>query len=309
MMLPLPSRGVIRSANKHNSDLQIVTDWLEASVSFLGQRVSRLDIGDVLIEDDIYTKQDFAYEFTDFIWTEIQRRSQLTGTSYPFDVDTDGLSMSKAWDVSLPYCFLLLLAIIPHLRDQLSALQTADFTQQGQLFEQLASHALGAHGWAVTTTGWSTAKSSGIVRVVREVADHLNEDARLKDVQAWFSDQGKDGGVDLVCSRPFNDHRGGRPAFLIQAASGANWRDKLHTPDIRMWSKVIDFSNDPGKGFCIPFSLNDHDFRRAAAKGGLFLDRYRLANLLSTHRDSSFQAWCKESVEWMTPFVDALKEA
>ena len=71
----------------------------------------------------------------------------------------------------------------------------------------------------------------------------------------WTKASAKDAGLDMVCERPFGDARGGRPLFFFQCASGADWTEKRRTPDLRLWTKLLDFSNEPQRGFARAYQL------------------------------------------------------
>lgn len=60
-MLKLPAKGFYRSVDRHNVDLGICCDWIEASALFCGEDIAAADIVDVLRESEIYKTQDFAW--------------------------------------------------------------------------------------------------------------------------------------------------------------------------------------------------------------------------------------------------------
>lgn len=144
--------------------------------------------------------------------------------------------------------------------------------------------------------------------MVEDVAAHILETMNTGGLGRWTRATANEAGLDLVCARPFEDRRGGRPLFFLQCASGANWRDKLRTPDIRCWSKLIDFSNDPQRGFAVPFSLLKDEFRRSCCSvNGMLLDRHRLLSI-PTDKPSG---WIPEDLRenllaWLRPRVEAL---
>ncbi|MBL4882911.1 MAG: hypothetical protein JKY95_00055, partial [Planctomycetaceae bacterium] len=220
MNIPLPNRGVRPSTKKHNCDYQILADWVEASVLFSGYRFSKTEVADVLIEQGVYSDQDFAADFTDRLWTKFRRRSQLVGKSYPFQIDDSGIKIVNTWKKDIVYSFLLYLGIVPWLKDLIPGLKPANYNDQGLLFERLAERAFVYHGWHVTRTGWSSVSDGTIESLVDNVAEHLHDEALPDQIEKWFSQWGNDEGLDLVCTREFQDERGGCAAILIQVASG-----------------------------------------------------------------------------------------
>src|SRR5258708_1824291 len=80
-MLSLPNERLYRSVEKHNSDLALFADRIEAAVIFDQLEVSSTEIVDLLIEGQIYDSQDFAREFVANAYDEIRRRIALYQSS------------------------------------------------------------------------------------------------------------------------------------------------------------------------------------------------------------------------------------
>ncbi len=187
----------------------------------------------------------------------------------------------------------------------------SDYTQQGDLFERLTDASLAAQGWRTHRTGWNPSSHNKIRTVVSNVANHLSEPEIVSAIDQWLADEANDEGLDVVASRPFVDGRGGRPLVFFQCASGARWDRKLHTPDPEVWRKVISFSTIPQRGFAIPFSLLDDEFRKSAGKvNGLMLDRTRL---LAPSIDGTM-TWISKTlsracISWLRPRIHVLPTA
>ena len=135
--------------------------------------------------------------------------------------------------------------------------------------------------------GWSKAASSSIESKVADLAAAIGERGIAGAVQRWTTPYTKDGGLDLVAWKSFPDGWGGRPVCLVQCASGADWPEKLHTPDIATWRKLIDFSTEPRRGLAMPFAPEENTFRLKSNKDLLMflLDRHRI--LYPGRRDGS----------------------
>ena len=110
-----------------------------------------------------------------------------------------------------------------------------------------------------------------------------------------------------VFNLPFADQRGGLPVFLAQCASGSKWEEKLHTPNLGQWKKLIDFASEPYKAFSLPYALDDRELRlRSAQISGLLLDRYRLLaqgvpedEWLSNELRERLVSWLDPRVQWL----------
>ncbi len=182
--------------------------------------------------------------------------------------------------------------------------------QQGDLFERFSEESLRKYGWETLRTGWASGISNpAFSDIVSRVAQELDEAWVNDDALPVFRDA-KEEGLDLVAHQPFADKRVGRPFYLIQCASGDNWNDKLHTPDLDVWTKLIVFVTSPRRGFCFPLTLDDNDFKAKCTKcSGLFLDRYRLlGNGMGVTRNLSLPLQA-DLRKWLTPRVAALPTA
>jgi hypothetical protein len=161
------------------------------------------------------------------------------------------------------------------------------------------------NGWTIHRTGWSRTKPEKLTEIVHELASRLGE--AVGNIPHWTNPGANELGLDLLCYRPFPDARVGVPVYLLQCASGANWHEKLHTPQLEIWSKIIQFVATPRKAFAIPFALVDGDFvRKCALVGGLLIDRYRL--LAATCVDDNWLSGPLRArlIAWLSPRIDAL---
>ena len=141
--------------------------------------------------------------------------------------------------------------------------------------------------------------------IVADVAARLGE--TTGDIIRWSRQKANEAGLDLLCFRPFPDGRVGVPVYLIQCASGGDWHTKLKTPDLRIWTKVIDFAADPKKAFSMPFALSASDFTfHCNLVDGLLLDRYRLLAPGQAQREWITPQLTTELVAWARPRVAAL---
>jgi len=301
-MIPLPSKGVRTSINAHNCRLDVLADWIEGSALFEGTRVSQSDVRDSLLEHDVYREQDFASAFVADLWLEIRRRIDR-GHLTTLVIDANGVEAVQPWQQSSAHAFCLTLS----LRDWYSQIDES-YIEQGELFEKLTEKSLLARGWRLLRTGWSSTRVNRLTATVEQISTHLVEPVS-GGIGRWTRPDAKDAGLDLICDRPFPDGRGGRPLYFVQCASGANWRDKLRTPDLRLWDKLIDFSNRPAHGFAIPYALPDDEFRQTAnSVNGMVLDRLRLIGLPADVGNWTTPALEAELKAWCSPRIDELQQ-
>lgn len=182
-----------------------------------------------------------------------------------------------------------------------------DFTEQGALFEKLTQESLKAlfPDWEIHPTGWTKTNPNQLHTVVQEVASLLGE--ALGDIERWTKPKAHEAGLDLLCYRPFADSRVGVPVYLVQCASGGNWDTKLHTPSLRIWTKIVHWASDPKKAFAMPFALLDKDFiDRCNIVDGMLMDRYRLLSPGRNNPDWVSDELKTSIVKWLEPRIAEL---
>ena len=301
-MLRVPTKGLQPSVNKHNCRVDVLADWIEGSVLLNQTRISKSDIVDRLIEEEVYRSEDFARELIADIWSDLRYRV-AHGRIRALRIDSDGVIPRGHWSEFPAYSFCLTLA----LRDWCSFVDNSH-REQGDLFERLTECSMGARGWRTRITGWPTTNASNVRELVEEVASHIKEPV-AGNIEEWIEEDGKDGGLDLVCDKPFADDRGGHPLYFFQCASGRNWKSKIKTPDLEYWEDLIDFVFTPTRGLAIPYVLSTkREFRRIANRvDGILLDRLRLMAPFDRVGSQVPPKLGSDLNKWLTPRIEALK--
>jgi hypothetical protein len=299
MMFRMPTRGFSESINKHNCDLEPFADWVEGSVLFLGEPVTRSDLVDRLVENSIYRDQSFAHQWVDTVFGELRRRFCLLSGATPVAVEGTRIVSTRPWKDRPAYAFCVALAIQVHYRKEVLGAIGRDCHIQGRLFEQLIAELLRANDWKVEPTGWSHQTARSVEQQVRSLAAAIGEGQRGGAVERWTAPQAKDSGLDLVAWQAFPDGWSGRPICLLQCASGENWTEKLATPNLQTWEKLIEFTTAPRRGLAMPFAPEADEFRRRANQDGLMLllDRHRL---MHTKAGTTYPSadLAKELIQW-----------
>ncbi len=279
-MLIIPSKGFYRSIKSHNISVSHFIDWIEGSIVFKDDIISKSDITDILEEEMIYDSQDYAREFIDNTWNELTRRQDVLKAFCPYKVDSNRITRIRDWKDTPAYSFCLYLTMQVIYRDDISRKVKLDYLTQGILFEKLTASSLECRGLSVHITAWSKQSSNSITDKVAALANHLGEYASSDNIiTMWTPQHIKDGGLDIACNFMFADRWSGRPLYFIQCASGDNWKDKKSTPNLSLWEKLIQFSTKPQRGIAIPFALLETDFRLEANYDDLsfLLDRNRIS--------------------------------
>lgn len=306
-MLALPPKGFARSITKHNVDVAICCDWIEACALFGDGEVSGSDIVDILRENEIYATQEFAWELVNNVFLAIRERKRVLGDGYPLRIQAGMRVVSDSpWQDVSPYAFCLALSLSKAYPAWWQAFGQ-DFGPQGKLFEDLTAEAVTATftGWEVHQTGWSATQPNHIATVVRNVAELIGE--VTGEVRRWSAKRAKEAGLDLLCFKPFPDNRAGLPIMLFQCASGKDWKSKLHQPELRVWTKIVSFTIDPQKALAMPFALDPDEFRNHAnVVNGLLLDRDRLLVPGQANREWISNDLRDRMRAWVEPRIETL---
>lgn len=307
-MIPI-TKGFQRSVKVHNVELDVLSDWLEASVLF-GEtgRLPMSEVVDFLVQEEIYNDQTFCWGRIDEGLTEIKRRAKL-GPAFPIQVGVRRIDrMVTSWEEAPAHCFLLLLTLAQRY-DKWKHVMPVDYNTQGELFERLTLESLKAQlpDWTIRSTGWSKTQPTKLGELVTQIAGELGE--LQGEVKVWTDPEAKEAGLDLLCYRPFPDGYVGVPLLMLQCASG-HWDEpgKLKTPDLDIWTKIIIFASTPKRAFATPFCFLRDDFKKIVGRvDGILLDRYRLV----AARDE--RQWVSESLKgelraWISARVGKIQE-
>jgi hypothetical protein len=305
-MLELPDNGISRSVDEHNGSLEAFCDWIEGCLLFDIEELSSTDIVDVLIGGEVYAKQDFALEWVTIALAEMRCRQAWMGTEASFKVERHTIKRIKSWEENPAHAFCITLSYAEWYPKWASDLGT-NYTEQGELFEKFVKESVVSlfPGWKVISTGWTPSSPVNIKGIIEIVASHLK--GIPGNIEQYVTGQENELGLDLLCYRPFDNNLASILICFMQCASGKNWEDKLHTPDLEMWKKLVDSPSEPRKAFAIPFALPEDKMKRIAPRvRGLFLDRYRL--LSSSHDKVDWLSGDLEAelVEWLSPRIKAL---
>ena len=270
---------------------------------FLDEDLSQTAVVDHLVEEQVFEQQDSASEFVLFAWSALKRRLSWLGSHRPI-VFRDRLIVKQLdWQDVPAYSYCLVVSLGSRYDDWHTTFGP-NYIEQGRLFESITRAAMEARfpGWKFLQTGWSRDNTSKLVAVIDDLVSAIDE--RKGNPDDYLGQHARDAGVDLVWHLRFADARGGAPVYLAQCASGKNWVDKVSEPNIKEWTKIVDFAAPPSKAFSLPFSLSERELRRQSNRaGGLLIDRYRLLA-----QDGSEGGWIPSSlqlelIDWLTPRI------
>lgn len=314
MLLQIPDGLTAPNPKDATAEIEIAADWLEASVLFSGDRVTKPEISDLLADVSIFADKAAATTFIDDVWSTLRsRRHQLNGGG-PFDFDYQDMHLDVAsWEEAPANAFCLFLSYEapkqPTARRSRPPKEKS-YTEQGELFERLVAAACTElwPSWQVHRTGWSKANAQQLSKVVEGVARVLA--GNVGNIGRWNTKGAKEQGLDLIWYRAFRDQRGCFPAFLVQCASGRHFKAKLHEPKEGIWEDLVSLvpRSLPRKAFATPFSFGKTEFERYAIEGKcLLLDRLRLLSVVQIQPNWVTADLAKDLLTWLRPRVAELK--
>ena len=306
-MIDVPERDFLGRGGGSPVRMDGLADWLEANLLFYGPTVSASDVAGALIQSQsVKEDQDHANEIVSDGWLEVERRQFWSGKPGTVDVTSGTLKAHSDWEDSPIWSFFVLLSI-QRMFPKWSEAQ-ADYPTQGELFERVVEEICPAlfPGWCSYRTGWSPSNTKNIPAIVEELTSKLHVFGH-PDLARWISPDDKDGGLDIVCYRRFDDEREALPVYFLQCASGRNWRKKVGTPDAGDWQKYMDSAVMPSTGIAAPFVVDKKQLQMSALRGQVVvLDRLRMLSA-ATNRGVELSADLRNDVvDWMRPRVDCL---
>lgn len=236
---------------------------------------------------------------------EIERRSRLLGSAYPFHLESGTLQYLGSQ--CLVYEFCLAASAAPNLTVGL-------FGEIPRMFEQLVGRLLSANignnaawyrlGWPPFRGDRPTKTREAIAEIYRLTSEwEWGPHPDLEDHEGHL----RDGGIDVVVWKRFDAHRTGALFVLVQCACGNNWRGKtnqLNFEVFRMkWLKRMCLVHPPIRSMALPFHIADPaTFAACLSEAGLLLDRTRLA-LLAAEASQSLQAELRAPLSRMISLV------
>lgn len=315
MLLEIPDTLKEPDPKDATREIEIASDWLEASVLFSGERVTKPEIADLLKDESIFADRGAATLFVDDVWRTLRSRRLQQNGAGPFDFDYQDMHLAlKSWKDSPAHAFCLLVSregLKSSKKEKKKAKKRdPDYTEQGELFERLVEAACKGlwPSWEVHRTGWSKTTTRKLTTVVEGVAEVLC--GNVGNVGRWDTKGAKEQGLDLIWYRPFGDQRGCFPAFFVQCASGRHFKKKLSEPNEGIWEDLVRVvpRSLPRKAFATPFSFGKTDFERHAIEGKCFLlDRMRLLSAVQRQPDWVKRELSRDLVKWVMPRIKKLK--
>jgi hypothetical protein len=248
-------------------------DWLEASLLTQTdeERISDADILDILGEAG--RERDESLEQ---ITQQVRQRALVLGEKYPVERSGQGFKVKGAWDEYLCYSFLLFVSLNQSYASM--RFRGGDANRPARLFENVTARAL-EQFLGGNTIRIGAPREGSVPRAFPAAVDFLagaiREPVGARDLERQTSG---DDGLDVWFWKGFPDDRPGQVFLVAQCAIGDDWGEKRSELDLRLWKRHIDWFTEPMRVFAVPFQIPSASWRETATRGGLVLDRLRIAS-------------------------------
>jgi len=274
-------------------------DWAELSC-LLGDKpiISRPEIEKTLDEGNV----DNPNGIIEDIWQQVQWRQTVCLARYPIAASVGRLERLGSWDGYLPYTFMLLLSSQSSYKE--AEIKKGQWTKVSKMFERLVTKAIEQYVGCAINIG--RPRGNNIPRNFGECLKFLcglTHEREMPGPLPFHYTQ--DGGVDVVGWKPF-DNRCGQIMLLVQCCAGEKWYDKLSEVDLKTWRYLIQSAADPIKSIAFPSvystleSITWDNWLTYSWKGGILLDRLRIASLATIDRASDLGVqlaeWSEEQI-------------
>lgn len=228
----------------------------------------------------------------------MRRRSELLGSSYPFEVHEWAVRAVEDASAS-PYAALVLLTPGGAARQVVHAVPSSEMAV---VFERITERAVarlwGSEGRAIRF-GWPSdvGRPPEFPLAVPWLAGKLGLQAGV----GYRPPRRKDGGVDVVGWRPFPDGRSGFPIVLVQCTLQADIVAKSRDVDARLWASWLVMDEEPATALAVPQTIPAGVLWDELALNGAVFERMRLTGLTAA------EASGPDVTDWVRATLKALR--
>jgi hypothetical protein len=276
-------------------DTNALADWIEISIL----RRARAQLSRARVIEWLGASLDASAKELDlpisWAFKEIARRRRIVGGAYPLTVEETQIRLTVT-HASAFYVFLLLVSLDGPMR------RARRFNEIDRIFDRVVQEAVRSYLGPKTNTlrfGWPP--SEGRPASFRNALDWLSERIGLPIGPGHSAPNTKDGGLDVVAWKPFNDKRSAFALALVQCTVQSDWHPKAKDLLDHVWMGRIDSGRPVMLSLAIPFVIPKNyakwdDLRRMTS---VVFDRLRLAEVLSeqdTLRFGEMLAWSKHEL-------------
>jgi hypothetical protein len=261
-----------------------IADWIELAILASGQK-----------GNTTHKIQKWANDWANLSELQVasglktmERRSALLGSKYPFAVNEFAVVFDQQPLESSLYIYLLLMTRPTSSVSWQSAVPTQD---ESDLFEEVVALALKDYlGESAEAIPFGWPSKFGRPQEFPLAIDWLADKLGLKLGKAFRPPRRKDGGVDVVAWKPFNDRRSGFPIYLVQCTLQKEFVSKSRDIDLRIWAGWLEMDHDPVSILAVPRSIAPGEAWNEITANSIIFERFRLTESINqsipeAHRD------------------------
>lgn len=272
-----------------------VADWIETTLLTRGTRQLGHDALYALAEEEI----GIGHAQVNLALGVMQRRAALLGAKYPFQIHAVAVRALPTAS-SAAYTSLLLLTPEGIARQTVRGGPTDEMVI---LFELMVERAVrNIWGGAGASLRFGHPSEHGRPIEFGAAIAWLASKIGIPVGSGYRQPRRKDGGVDVVAWRPFQDGRSGFPVLLVQCTLQSDIIAKARDIDVRLWSSWLAMDFEPLTALAIPQTVPRGVVWDEIALHGMVLERLRLTELLKEAEE------LVTALEWNEQTIAALSE-
>lgn len=280
-------------------EIPSLTDWFEVAFLAAGSKSkTHAQLRDTLTAAVAASAEEVELA-SNLVFKEVKRRRQICGNRYPFIVEEKSVLYDDAADGEF-YKFLLLVVASPLLRNE------KRHDEVDQLFDDLVLDAIRGYlgeGSAAVRFGWPA--SGGRPKKFGDAIAWLTAQMNLQPGVGVALPQSKDGGVDIVAWKPFNDRKAAYVVILAQCTVRTNWIPKAKDIIDMVWLAWLDTGRPVVIALAIPFIIPPQFDRWDSLRRtvGVVFDRLRICQYLaafSSANHATMVAWANAELAKLT---------
>lgn len=285
------------SADLDINGREALADWIETTL--LVRDGAQLGAG--ALQDMASTEVHASASQLELALGVMRRRSELLGSSYPFEVHEWAVRAVEDASAS-PYAALVLLTPGGAARQVVHAVPSSEMAV---VFERITERAVarlwGSEGRAIRF-GWPSdvGRPPEFPLAVPWLAKKLGLQAGV----GYRPPRRKDGGVDVVGWRPFPDGRSGFPIVLVQCTLQADIVAKSRDVDARLWASWLVMDEEPAAALAVPQTIPAGVLWDELALNGAVFERTRLTGLTAAEASvPGVREWVRATLTALRPHL------
>lgn len=273
-----------------SNDVHVVADWAELYVLSTNTPLARLELSNFIKMNLPEVKEETRASLVDSTFTELTFRSHtLYGNCCHFEVVGDSVNplieLKDLPEVALCLIFSLKGVIVQKGRNNGT-----------KYFEQISNIASRTFVGNSHLVGFPT-----VAKLEGQITDVCNKSFESKGHESPKKTD-KDGGVDIIAWKGFEDKRSNKLVMLIQCGAGKHY-DQKKPINIPKWGRWVHWAFPPVTAMTTPKIIRDKDeWQELSDYYKMIIDRPRLLRFIhnSPHANGTLkkqiEQWCIKNI-------------